>query len=58
MKTFFNSTAWNMLVLVVLGVTAFFTKELVTYTMLGFVLIMLSNIYDRLSEISKKLDNK
>jgi len=58
MKTFFDSTAWNMLVLVVLGVTAFFTKELVTYTMLGFVLIMLSNICDKLGEISKKLDNK
>jgi len=58
MKNFFNGTAWNTLVLFLLGVLAFFTKELVTFTMLGFVLIMLSNICDRLGEISKKLDNK
>jgi len=58
MKTFFNSTAWNTFVLFFLGVLAFFTKELVTFTMLGFVLIMLSNICDRLAEISRKLDNK
>lgn len=58
MKNFFNSTAWNTFVLVVLGIAAFFTKELVTFTMLGFVLIMLSNICDRLAEISKKLDTK
>ena len=58
MKTFFNGTAWNTFVLVVLGMVAFVTKELVTFTMLGFVLIMLSNICDRLGEISEKLDNK
>ena len=58
MKTFFNSTGWNTFVLVFLGILAFFTKELVTYAMLGFVLILLSNICDRLGEISEKLDNK
>ncbi len=58
MKDFFNSTGWNTFVLVVLGFVAFFTKELVTFTMIGFVLIMLSNICDRLGEISEKLDNK
>lgn len=58
MKNFFNSTAWNTFILVSLGIIAFFTKELVTYAMLGFVLIMLSNINSNLNDISKKLDNK
>jgi hypothetical protein len=56
MIKFFNSTAWNTLVLILLGILAFFTQELVTFTMLGFVLIMLSNIADKLDEISRKLD--
>lgn len=58
MKNFFNSTVSNTIVLVILGCAAFSTKEIVTYAMLGFVLIMLSNIYDKLDEISKKSDNK
>lgn len=56
MIKFFNSTAWNTLVLILLGILAFFTQELVTFSMLGFVLIMLSNIADKLDEISRKLD--
>jgi len=56
MINFFNSTAWNTLVLILLGILAFFTQELVTFAMLGFVLIMLSNIADKLDEISRKLD--
>ncbi|MFA7078596.1 MAG: hypothetical protein WC147_09350 [Syntrophomonas sp.] len=56
MIKFFNSTAWNTLVLILLGILAFFTQELVTFAMLGFVLIMLSNIADKLDEISRKLD--
>ncbi|MEA4924055.1 MAG: hypothetical protein VB084_01980 [Syntrophomonadaceae bacterium] len=57
MKDFFNSTAWNTSTLIVLGILAFFTKELVTFAMLSFVLIMLSNISNSLNEISRKLDN-
>ncbi len=56
MKDFFNSSLWNTLVLVVLGILAFTTKEIVTFVMLGFILIMLSNIYDKLDEISGKMD--
>ncbi|MEN6350910.1 MAG: hypothetical protein ABFD08_16135 [Syntrophomonas sp.] len=55
MKDFFKSNGWNVFVVMALGILAFFTKELVTYAMLGFVLIMLSNIYDKLDEISQKL---
>lgn len=58
MKEFFNSTTWNTLTLVFLGILAFFTKELVTFTMLGFVIILLSNISDTLVDISRKLDQK
>lgn len=56
MKDFFNSSLWNTLVLVILGILAFITKEIVTFVMLGFILIMLSNIYDKLDEISGKMD--
>jgi hypothetical protein len=42
--------------MVMFGCVAFFTQEIVTFIMLGFVLIMLSNIYDKLDEISKKAD--
>lgn len=55
MKDFFKSNEWNIFIVIVLGIVAFFTKELVTYAMLGFVLIILSNIYDKLDEISQKL---
>lgn len=58
MKNIFNSNAWNTFALVVLGFVAFFTKEIVTFVMLGFVMIMLSNIYDKLDDISKQADNK
>jgi hypothetical protein len=51
MKEFFNSTIWNTFVLIILGVLAIFTKEIVTFIMLGFILIMLSNIYDKLDDI-------
>ncbi|HEX3012278.1 MAG TPA: hypothetical protein VHQ70_09650 [Syntrophomonadaceae bacterium] len=54
MKNLFNSTAYNVLVLIVLGFIAFFTKEIVTFIMLGFIMIMLSNIYDKLDDISRK----
>ena len=54
MKDFFNGALWNTVILLALGVAALFTKEIVTFVMLGFVMIMLSNIYDKLDEISKK----
>lgn len=41
-----------------LGVFSFFTQELVTFIMLGFVLIMLSNIYDKLDDLYKRIDHK
>ncbi len=50
---FFKNNFWSTLSLLIVGVIAFFTKELVTYYMLGFVLIMLSNIYDKLDDIYK-----
>lgn len=58
MKNIFNNIILNTLILVILSIVAILTKEIVTFCMLGFVLIMLSNIYDKLDEISKKTDNK
>lgn len=58
MKEFFNGALWNTVVLLALGIAALFTKEIVTFVMLGFVMIMLSNIYEKLDEISKKGDLK
>lgn len=58
MKDFFNGTLWNTFALIVLGFLAVFTKEIVTFVMLGFVLIMLNNLYDKLDDIAKKLDDK
>lgn len=57
MRDFFNSMLWNTFVLILLGIYAVFTKEFVTFVMLGFALIMLSNINDTLKDISRKLDN-
>jgi len=42
----------------VLGVAAFFTGEIVTFIMLGFILLALTNIVTVLREISRKLDQK
>ncbi|NLG33475.1 MAG: hypothetical protein GX550_08155 [Syntrophomonadaceae bacterium] len=55
---FFSSNMWNTLILFIIGVFAVFTGELVTFFMLGFVMIMLTNIYDKLDEISKKMDKE
>lgn len=56
MKDFFNSSLWNTLALVIMGFVAVITREIVTFVMLGIVLIMLSNVYDKLAEISRKMD--
>jgi hypothetical protein len=42
----------------ILGVVSFFTQEIVSYVLLGFILIALNNILTVLKEISKKLDYK
>lgn len=56
MKDWFNSTAWNIIVLILLALLSFITGEIVTFVMLGFIMIMMSNISDKLDEISRKLD--
>lgn len=58
MKKFFNSDLCNTIIIFLIGILAFFTKELVTFFMLGFIMIMLSNVCDKLDDISRKLDNK
>jgi len=58
MKEFFDSSIWNTFVLVILGVVAIITKEIVTFIMLGFIMIMLSNIYDKLDDIFKQGEHK
>lgn len=40
----------------ILALIAFYTHEIVTFIMLGFILIALNNILFVLKEISKKLD--
>lgn len=56
MKDFFNSNGWNIFILIILALVALFTQEIVTFTMLGFLIIILTNIYSVLKEISAKLD--
>lgn len=51
-----NSNVWNTVALIFLGFVSLATKEVVTFVMLGFVIIILSNIYNVLKEISRKLD--
>ncbi len=58
MNSFFDSIAWNTFMLVVLGVIAAITGEIVTFIMLGFVLISLANINRHLKEISKKMNKQ
>lgn len=42
--------------LVFLGIASLFTGEIVTYVMLCFLVIILTNIYNVLKNISEKLD--
>ncbi|AOQ23550.1 hypothetical protein MTAT_11300 [Moorella thermoacetica] len=56
MDRFFTSTAWNTFILVVMGIIAFFTKKIVTFFMLGFIIIILTNIYGVLKDIACKID--
>lgn len=41
---------------VILGVISIFTHEIVTFVLLGLILIALNNILSVLKQISKKLD--
>jgi|GEM_PF-698344 len=59
MKNIFNNIILNTLILVILSIVAILTKEIVAFCMLGFVLIMLSNIYDKLVKfLRKRITNK
>ncbi len=58
MREFFSSNTWNTITVFVLLVLAIFTGEIVTFAMLGFILVSLSNIHSVLKEISRKLDAK
>ncbi|CFW97010.1 Uncharacterized [Syntrophomonas zehnderi OL-4] len=53
MKDFFNSTLWNTVVIFIMGIISIITQEIVTFIMLGFLIIILTNIYDKLDDISK-----
>jgi hypothetical protein len=55
MFNLFNNRVLYTVVMFILGLIAFFTRELVTFVMLGFMMILLTNIYDKLDEISRKL---
>jgi uncharacterized membrane protein len=55
MNNLFNNRVLYTVVMFILGLIAFFTRELVTFVMLGFMMILLTNIYDKLDEISRKL---
>lgn len=41
----------------ILGVISIFTHEIVTYALLGFILIALNNVLAVLRELSRKLDS-
>lgn len=56
-KNLFSAETWYTIVLFGLGILSFFTSEIVTFAMLGFVLISLFNIHNALKGISAKLDN-
>lgn len=56
MDKFLNNTTWNTLILIIMGIISFFTGEFVTFFMLGFAIIILSNIYNVLKKINDKLD--
>lgn len=45
-------------IFVVLGIISFITREIVTFVMLGAILIALTNIHSTLKEILKANQNK
>ncbi|MCM3714016.1 hypothetical protein [Halalkalibacter oceani] len=44
---------WYSLYFLILGIIAFFTGELITFIMLGFILLSLHNINNTLKKIHK-----
>ena len=44
---------WNTVYLFILGIISIYTQELVTFLMLGIILITLNNINNTLKEILK-----
>lgn len=50
------STIGYTLTLVFLGIASFFTREIVTFVMLCFIIIILTNINNVLRKILEKLD--
>lgn len=51
----FNTIGYTLF-LAFLGIVSFFTKEIVTFVMLCFIIIILTNIYNVLKGILEKLD--
>lgn len=49
---------WNTLYIFIIGVISIYTQELVTFLMLGFILIALNNIHRTLKEILKVKKNE
>lgn len=52
------SNVQNTIFLIILAIVSVFTGEVVTFIMLGIILISLINIMNVLKDISRKLDNK
>lgn len=51
----FNTIGYTLF-LSFLGIVSFFTREIVTFVMLCFIIIILTNIYNVLKGILEKLD--
>ncbi|MGM8215470.1 hypothetical protein ACLIA0_07825 [Bacillaceae bacterium W0354] len=49
---------WYTLFAIILGVVAIFTQEVITFIMLGFILIALVNINNTLKKVLEKFDYK
>ena len=47
---------YYLLMAIVLAIISWFTGEIVTFVMLGFILLALNNIQNVLQDISKKLN--
>ncbi|MFG6120130.1 hypothetical protein [Thalassobacillus sp. B23F22_16] len=52
------NNVWNTVYMILLGIVAFFTGEIVTFIMLGFVLVTLNNIHTTLKNIYKVTADK
>lgn len=50
----FMGNWWNSFYLLVLGIVSFFTGEIVTFVMLGFILLSLNNINFTLKKIHQQ----